>query len=151
MERGEKSIIGRFAEAMRQLARGLHASDAGCLAGFDLTIQQFVVLQVVNHYSAPKMTDLAAELNVTLGNVTSLVDRLIKLRYLKRQTDPADRRVVRVSFTAQGRALVKRAEEKRKSALELMLGHLSGSDRRQLLRITEKLAAAINQERDVAK
>ncbi len=151
MKRSEKSIIDRFDEAMRQLARGFHASDAGCLDGFDLTIQQFVVLQIVNHCCAPKMTDLAAELHVTLGNVTALVDRLIKLKYLRRQADSVDRRIVRVAFTAQGRALVKRAAAKKRKALDLILGHLSAADKKRLLLIMEKLAAAINQKGEVGK
>ncbi len=147
---GERGIIGRFDEVMRLLVKTFHASRSCCLSGFDLTIQQFTVLNLIHHLDDPRMTDLAARLNVTLGNVTALVDRLIKLKYLKRQADAADRRIVRVGLTGRGRDLVKRAEEKRRKAMELMLGHLSGADRRQLLQIMEKLAAAINQEREVA-
>ena len=146
MDRQGQGIIGRFDEVVRLLVKTFHASRACCLSGFDLTIQQFTVLNIVHHLDGPKMTDLAARLNVTLGNVTALVDRLIKMNYLKRQADAADRRIVRVALTAQGRELVKRAEEKRRKAMELLLGHLSGTDKRQLLRIMEKLAAAIKQE-----
>jgi DNA-binding MarR family transcriptional regulator len=142
----EQGIIGRFAEVMRLLMKAFHASGSSSLSGLDLTIQQFAVLNIVHQLGRPKMTDLAAELNVTMGNVTALVDRLIKLKYIKRQADQADRRIVRVGLTVPGKELIKKAGERKRKALRLMLGKMPQADKRQMLRIMEKLALAINQE-----
>jgi len=145
----EQGIIDKFDELTRLVARTFHASGACCLIGFDLTIQQFMVLNIVHRLSDPKMTDLSDELNVTLGNVTALVNRLIRLKYLKRLPDATDRRIVRVCLTVQGRELVKRAEDKRHEGMELMLRNLSGKEKRQLLQIMEKLAAALKKEGEI--
>ena len=145
----EKSIIGKFDEAMHRLMRGFHASGASCLSGLDLTIQQFAVLNIIHHLDCPKMTDLAAELNVTMGNVTALIDRLIKLKYIKRQADETDRRIVRVGLTAQGKELMKKAGERKRKALELMLDKMPQADQRRMLRIMEKLVLTINQEGEI--
>jgi MarR family transcriptional regulator, organic hydroperoxide resistance regulator len=146
---GEKGIIVRFDEVMHQLMRAFHASGTSCLCGLDLTIQQFAVLNIVHHQTCPKMTDLAAELNVTMGNVTALVDRLIKLKYIKRQADESDRRIVRVGLTAQGKELMKKAEEKKGKAMELMLSKIPQADKRQLLRIMGNLVSSINKEGEI--
>jgi DNA-binding MarR family transcriptional regulator len=142
----EKSITGRFDEVMRRLMRAFHASESSYLSGLDLTIQQFVVLNIIHHLGHPRMTVLAAELNVTMGNVTALVDRLIRLKYIKRQADTADRRIVRVGLTTQGKELMKKTGERKRKALELMLGKMSRTDKCQMLRIMEKLVLTIDQE-----
>ena len=142
----EQGIIERFDEVMSQLMRAFHASGASCLCGLDLTIQQFALLNVIHRLACPKMTDLAAELNVTMGNVTALVDRLIKLKYIRRQADEADRRIVRVGLTVQGKELMKKAGERKRKAMELMLGKMPQADKRQMLRIMENLVSAINKE-----
>jgi DNA-binding MarR family transcriptional regulator len=142
----EKGIIGRFDQVMHLLMKAFHASGASCLSGLDLTLQQFVVLNIIYHLECPKMTDLAAELNVTMGNVTALVDRLIKLKYIKRQADEADRRIVRVGLTAPGKELMKKAGERKRKAMELMLSKMSQADKHQMLRIMENLVSAINRD-----
>ena len=143
---GEKSIIGRFDEVMHQLMKAFHASGASCLSGLELTIQQFAVLNIIHHLERPKMTDLAAELNVTMGNVTALVDRLFKLEYIRRRPDRTDRRIVRVGLTAQGKELMKKAGERKRKAMELMLGKMPPADKLEMLRIMESLVSAINKE-----
>jgi DNA-binding MarR family transcriptional regulator len=143
---GEQGIIKKFDEVMRLLVRAFHASGASYLTGLDLTLQQFAVLNIVHHLARPKMTDLAAELNVTLGNVTSLVDRLIRLKYIRRQADKADRRIVRVGLTVQGKELFAKIEERKRRTMGLLLSKMPPADRRQMLRIMEKLVSAINKE-----
>ena len=142
----EQSIIGRFDEVMHRLMRAFHASEPSYLSGLDLTIQQFAVLNIIHHLAGPKMTDLAAELNVTMGNVTALADRLIKLKYIKRQADRSDRRIVRVGLTGQGKELMKKAGERKRKVMRLMLGKMPQADQRRMLRIMEKLVLTINQE-----
>jgi DNA-binding MarR family transcriptional regulator len=149
MNKSEQGIIGKFDDIMHLLMKTFHASEASYLSGLDLTIQQFMVLNIVHRLDHPKMTDLAAELNVTLGNVTSLADRLIKLKYIKRQADAADRRIVRVGLTALGKDLVKKAAEKKRRAMALILNKMSPDDRHQMLKIMEKLARAINQKGEI--
>lgn len=143
----ERGIIKKFDEITRLLMKTFHASGAAYLSGLDLTIQQFAVLNIIHHLDCPKMTELAAELNVTMGNVTALADRLIKQKYINRQADASDRRVVRVGLTARGKDLIQRAEERKRKTMELMLNKLAPADRHQLLKIMEKLVSAINKEK----
>ena len=142
----EKSVIGRFDEVMHRLMRAFHVSESSYLSGLDLTIQQFVVLNIIHHLGHPKMTALSDELNVTMGNVTALVDRLSRLKYIRRQADKADHRIVRVGLTTQGKELMRKTGERKRKALELMLGKMSQADKLRMLRIMEKLVLTINQE-----
>lgn len=143
--------IHAFEDLLQLIARGFHLSGAHHLVGLDFTFQQFMVMKLISQKECPKMTDLAEDLNVTMGNVTTMIDRLIKQQYVTRKDDPEDRRIVRVCLTAEGKNLMKKAAEVRKKNMELILNKMSKEDQNSLFKIMEKLAQAIQKEREEAK
>lgn len=76
---------------------------------FDMTLPRFDVLAAL--HAAPeglKMTDLSQQLMVSNGNVTGIVDRLVKDGLAERQVSETDRRAFLVQITPQGRQLMDR-------------------------------------------
>jgi len=63
------------------------------------------------------MSEISKEIHVINSNLTPLVDKLIKLGYLKRQPSKKDRRVVHISLTASGK---KQVEKHRLYAIEYL-------------------------------
>jgi len=53
------------------------------------------------------MSDVASELDVTLPTATSLVERLVEKRYVERETNPDDRRVVLCHLSEAGEQVIK--------------------------------------------
>lgn len=108
---------------------------------WNLTLPQFDVLAELARANGRDATfaELSRLLVVTSGNLTGIVDRLEAQRLVRREPDRTDRRVIRVTLTARGRALTGRilplhAEDLRDvlafmphrslSALERLLGQL---------------------------
>jgi len=58
------------------ITRTFHSSASTYLSGLDITMQQCAVLKLVDSRGDPRMTDLAEELAVTMGNMSSMVERL---------------------------------------------------------------------------
>jgi len=137
-----------FEDLLQLIARGFHLSGTYHLAGLDLTFQQFVVMKFIFQKECPKMTDLSEELNVTMGNVTTMIDRLIKQDYVTRKDDPEDRRVVRVCLTTEGKHLMVKAAEARRKNMAMILNKISKEDQASLFKIMEKLVKAIQNERE---
>ncbi len=75
------------------------------------------ILLLLTHNKQMTMSEISREIHVINSNLTPLVDKLIKLGYLKRQPSKKDRRVVHISLTASG----KRQVEKHKTYVEGML------------------------------
>lgn len=75
------------------------------------------ILLLLTHNKQMTMSEISREIHVINSNLTPLVDKLIKLGYLKRQPSKKDRRVVHISLTASGKKQV----EKHKSYVEGML------------------------------
>lgn len=143
--------IAEFENLLQLLAKSFHTSGPSHLGELDITFQQFMVMRFIYQKDCPKMTDLADDLKVTMGNVTTMIDRLIKQNYLIRKDDPEDRRIVRVCLTNKGKDLIKKAAEVRKKHMEIVLNKLSKEDRNSLFRIMEKLAQAIQKDREETK
>jgi DNA-binding MarR family transcriptional regulator len=145
--KNEQEIVKEFEEITELMTRTFHSSNAEHLSGLDITISQFIAMKLLYEQECPKMTELAGKLAVTTGNMTTMIDRLIKQGYVVRKDDSEDRRVVRVCLTVEGRNLLKKAEERKQKAIALILSKMSREDRDALLKIMQKLIVAINQEK----
>jgi DNA-binding MarR family transcriptional regulator len=73
-----------------------------------LTMPQFKLLLLVAAGKGLRVGDLAVKLGVTPPTVTTILDRLVDHRLVRREDDPVDRRLVIVRLTSQGRDLLQR-------------------------------------------
>jgi DNA-binding MarR family transcriptional regulator len=75
-----------------------------------LTLPQFDVLaQLQRHEDGMSPGELTRELLVTKGNVTGIVDRLVRRGLVQRLRVPSDGRTRRLVLTPRGRQLARRA------------------------------------------
>ena len=77
-------------------------------AGFEITLAQARLLQRVADEGS-RLTDLAAQAQVTKQTAGELVDQLERRGYVERVADPRDGRARLVRLAARGRAAVDRA------------------------------------------
>jgi DNA-binding MarR family transcriptional regulator len=83
----------------------------GVTAGHGLTTTSLAGLGVLAHTDGLSHRELAAELGVTPATLTPVVDTLEQEGSLRRERDPADRRVVRLRITDAGRRRLGTAHE----------------------------------------
>lgn len=70
---------------------------------FGITLPQFDVLAELEYLARPlTMTELSKRLMVSNGNVTGVVDRLVREGFVERRPSPEDRRVQFISLTDSG-------------------------------------------------
>ncbi len=83
------------------------------------------------------LAELAAAEQVRAPTMTRIVDSLVADGLVSRETNPADRRAVRINATPCGLALVAQAKSAGASALAGRLARLADSERRALYRGVE--------------
>jgi DNA-binding MarR family transcriptional regulator len=71
-----------------------------------LTVLQLRLVHMLLANDRMSVGGLAAELNTTPASVTGLTDRLVVRALVKREHDPDDHRVVRLTLTPKGRRMV---------------------------------------------
>jgi DNA-binding MarR family transcriptional regulator len=84
------------------------------LQRFGLTHPQFIVLvMLAAHQQACTMRDLTSVTFQDPPTMTGIIDRLVKMKFVRRTRSETDRRVVLVEVTEPGNELVKKIEEER--------------------------------------
>ncbi|MCF7871357.1 MAG: MarR family transcriptional regulator [Candidatus Omnitrophica bacterium] len=104
-----------------------------------ITLPQYLVLDLVYRKNALKMKDIASELKVSLPAASGLVDRLVKLKMIKRISDKQDRRVVLIDLTKSGKKTVEDVGKKRKEVIEKIFSPLTSRERQDYLNILNKI------------
>jgi len=77
----------------------------------DLSITEIHTVEAVGLYGSRTMSEITAMLEITMGTLTTAVDKLIKKGYLERNRSNTDRRIVNVNLTKRGK-LAYRIHEK---------------------------------------
>lgn len=126
---------GLLAEQLLRLTRRVHRIQKRHLkrSGLGITPAQSRLLRTLAHCtSPPRMADLAQRLEVVPRAVTTLVDGLEANGTVRRVPDPANRRVIRVELTQDGRAALGELRAARRTAAEEILAPLEDEQRRML-------------------
>jgi DNA-binding MarR family transcriptional regulator len=116
-----------FREIFRQQPGEFHQAK--------LTLPQIAILEFLNRQGKSKMTGLAHFANVTTACMTGIVERLVRDGYLARESDPFDRRVIKVKLTVKGSHAVKSLIEQKRQMIMNIFGKISQGEREEYLRI----------------
>lgn len=77
----------------------------------DLSITEIHTIEAVGMYSFRTMSEISSDLEITMGTLTTAVDKLVKKGYMERNRSDIDRRIVNISLTKRGK-LAYRIHEK---------------------------------------
>jgi DNA-binding MarR family transcriptional regulator len=125
--------ISRF---LRQRMSGLDDCEANML--------QIHALLYMRDHEGMTMKQLAEHLKITSPSATSFVNRLVKLKWVERVTDPENRKLVRLRVSNQGNAMLQASMKQRKESMRNVLSLLSPADQESLARILTHLSQAIH-------
>lgn len=93
------------------------------------TPSQLAALATIERHGPVTLGDLAAHERVRPPTMTRVVAGLEEAAFVRRTVDPADRRVSRVTITAEGARLLARSRTRRDEFLATLLDELEEADR----------------------
>ena len=100
---------------------------------FNVTLPQFDVLSELEHADRPlTMSELSRELMVSNGNITGVIDRLVRMQLVERRRPDHDRRIQQIALTPAGAREFRRMAGRHAEWVNDMLDGLSQKDMRQL-------------------
>jgi MarR family transcriptional regulator, 2-MHQ and catechol-resistance regulon repressor len=91
--RASESTTGRINEHLRD---------------YGLTVSQFGVMEALYHLGSMCQGELARKILKSSGNLTTVIDNLVRDDLVERRRDEADRRMIHIHLTDKGRALIER-------------------------------------------
>lgn len=97
--------VGEVLGGIRALSRGIDSYRHAVAGRLHLGLAEIITLTQLYYDEPVRAGEVAARTGLTLGSVTSLLDRLERRGYITRVRPPENRRVVLVELTEAGREL----------------------------------------------
>jgi len=99
-----------------------------------LTVSQFVVLASIwERHQGCQMGELAEEMLQSSATMTGIVDRLVRMELVQRQTVANDRRVVVIDLTERGRAMLTAVRQQKLREIQQILDAMAAAERTALV------------------
>lgn len=132
-----------FLGTMRLLMRYMRPQRTKLGSDLNLTPVHHRTLFYINEHDSCKMTDISSEFALSPAAVTRTVNNLIEVGLVERFHDEADRRVVRVRVTDQGRETMMRGLEEISATLGEVFERMDAEDLTALIRGMDGLRNAL--------
>jgi DNA-binding MarR family transcriptional regulator len=131
-----------FSELVRLETELWDAVEARLRADHGITLPFFEFMQIISRRPECRVQDIAAELSITVGGTSKIVDRIEAAGYCARSANPHDRRSSVIALTPAGRRLLPKLTATVDSELHARLGgELSDRSLARLTRTLSRLRA----------
>ncbi len=138
--------ISQFSQELSQalnyvqhLAHSLLKKKADAFIKGKITLPQYLVLDSLYTSGPMKMKGIAAKIHTSLPAASGLIDRLVKMKMVKRKYGKKDRRVILADLTPVGRKTVADTREARKEVIKKIFSPLTHKERQAYLDILNKI------------
>jgi DNA-binding MarR family transcriptional regulator len=137
-------------EALLTASRVMVGVAARSLAGLDadVTLPQFRTLVVLAARGPQRALDVATELGVNPSTGTRMCDRLVRKGLVRRARHAGDRRVVRLTLTPAGRALVAEVTRARRAELTRLVASIPAEGHASLVTALRAVSDAAGEPPD---
>ncbi|MGL5151062.1 MAG: MarR family winged helix-turn-helix transcriptional regulator [Clostridium sp.] len=105
----------------------------------DLSVTEIHTIEAIGMYTSRTMTEVAQDLKITVGTLTTAINKLIKKDYVERKRIEEDRRVVLVCLTKRGKLAYRLHEKFHKDMIEATVEGLSDEEEKVLYSSLERL------------
>jgi DNA-binding MarR family transcriptional regulator len=142
---GKRGPQGHLGYLVRQASVAVRAAMDKVLADIDITPPQFSVLTMIVAYPGVSGADLARLTFLTPQTINVIVRNLERMGAIRKSADAEHGRILRLTATAKGQALLKRCRI-RVNEIDDRLGRLAGREEERVVRqwlaaVAETLAA----------
>jgi MarR family transcriptional regulator, 2-MHQ and catechol-resistance regulon repressor len=105
----------------------------------NLSPSQFAVMEALLHLGPMCQTDLSQKLLLSTGNITMVIDNLVRHGLVTRERNTDDRRFITISLTPAGKTLISSIFPSHVNAIAEEMSVLNEREQRQLGALCKKL------------
>jgi MarR family 2-MHQ and catechol resistance regulon transcriptional repressor len=117
----------------------IQAVAAKSIADSNLCPSDFQILEILLHKGALPVNTIGRKIMLTSGSISTAVGRLEKRKLVRRDPSVDDARVIYVSLTGTGHALIQRIFSRHAQRMEDVFGLLSDEERLWLEELLKKV------------
>jgi DNA-binding MarR family transcriptional regulator len=141
-----------FSELVRLETELWNAVENRLRSEHGITLPFFEFMRVISGHPLCRVNDIAAELSITVGGTSKIVDRIEAAGYCVRQTNPRDRRSSIITLTPAGQLLLPKITATVDDELRTRLGsEFSDRSLARLTRTLTRLRASVRSAGEIEK
>jgi DNA-binding MarR family transcriptional regulator len=126
--------------ALSRCSQSVHKREYRTIKEGGLTVSQFAVLEVLYHKGDLRISEIIDKILSTGGNMTVVIDNLVKDGLVSRCSDPADKRVNLIRITEKGKDLIQGIFPNHKENINEIFSVLTEDEKRNLINTLKKLS-----------
>ena len=130
----------RLHQLTKELIRRYQFRDWNQICCYEISISQCHILDVLAEEGDLTMQQLARRMYKSISTMTRVAARLVKKGYIKRRQDAQDRRVVHVTITPQGKAILAAIHRDMIETQKAILHEIPASEWAGAFKVLEALA-----------
>ena len=134
----QKNTLNAFIKLMRA-SESVSIRLNRKLAEANLTVSQFGILEALYHLGPQNQKRLGEKILKSGGNITLVIDNLVKNNLVVRNQDPSDRRAMIIELTNEGKKYIKKIFPEHLERIMEEFSVLSEKEKKDLARICKKL------------
>ncbi|NLI98802.1 MarR family transcriptional regulator [bacterium] len=142
----DNELVGRLEEMMPDFVRSLRLLEPR-VPGMEITLNQFFVLSILSRKDSAVVGELARQIGTTSGNITAMIDRLIRMGLVTRENSQQDRRVVHIRLSQKGQEITERINRNTKAGMRRILRHIPDEQKIFFFDTLKQIIAALTEER----
>src|ERR1700742_1008506 len=123
-----EGLVEAIFATMQQVHRTSTSRMHALMGQHDISLTQVELLLTVKHRQPVSVKDLAAQMRLTPGAVTQLLEGLAERNYVGREVAEYDRRVTNVSLTPSGAEKLRALTERHKVTLQQVMETLDDEE-----------------------
>jgi DNA-binding MarR family transcriptional regulator len=104
-----------------------------------LSVPQLHAVLTIHRLANCTMSQLADELHMSRGSITQIIDKLIKLKLVKRKPSLEDRRVIFAELTAKGESVVELQKDSIREVCVQIFEKITAKEQEAFLDFFEKI------------
>lgn len=97
-----------------------------------ITPHHFEIIRLLDKEGKLHVAEIGDRLHIARAQMTRLIDKLVYLKFVERQTDVADRRTTTIVLSTYGKAVLREHKTSVMNAIRESMGQLSDEDLRDL-------------------
>ena len=107
----------------------------------DLSITEVHTIEAIGMYGEKTMSEVSTVLKITMGTLTTAINKLIKKGYVERQRIEEDRRVVLIKLTKKGKLVYRVHEKFHKDMIRSVTNKIGEEEEKVLIKALEDLTS----------
>lgn len=131
--------VKELTDTLSQVFKSIHQRSYHKLESKNLYPGQPRLLSIIKAREGITQKELAQMTFVTPASITGMLSKLEANHILRREPDEADKRIMRVYLTPEGRDLAEKGEMFMASMIEQMFDGFSDEELKEFLKLTRKL------------